>query len=148
MGAPTGSFSYLIFVTILGALDLDVNIVDITGQTEGAIELVAERLDVTCGSAATYGDYLPSGQLIPILTFGDARKEAYPDCPTAKELGYDELAAYMEFGFFFPQGTDEAIIDKFNEACRVATQAESYKETCDMFAVDPVFYPKEEAQQQ
>jgi tripartite-type tricarboxylate transporter receptor subunit TctC len=64
-------------------------------------------------SSATMAPQIESGQLHPLVQFGDKRLSFLPDTATAIEQGITSLHAYSWFGFFGPAGTPRPIIDRF-----------------------------------
>ena len=42
-------------------------------------------------------------------------------------MGHEDVKIQQTYGFHFPKGTDSAIIDKWNEACKQAVSTDAYK---------------------
>ena len=63
---------------------------------------------------STAKGYIESGDFIALGFPSEERSAVYPDVPTAKEQGVDWTYRGYEFGFWFPQDTDQAIIDKMD----------------------------------
>ena len=73
----------------------------------------AGHVDMVISSSATMAPQIESGQLHPVVQFGDKRLSFLPDTATAIEQGITSLHAYSWFGFFGPAGTPKPIIDRF-----------------------------------
>jgi tripartite-type tricarboxylate transporter receptor subunit TctC len=147
VGMAPGGFAHLATVCLEGAGDIDVNYVDVGPAANGVIELLAGRIDIFPQTLPAMRDYLEKGQITVLGCLGDERSEALPDVPTFKELGY-EVEVAMQYGFAFPKGTDEAIIDKFNSAVQIALNSDEFKEKNVYYGSKTSFYTKEEAWEQ
>lgn len=73
----------------------------------------AGHVDMVISSSATMAPQIESGQLHPIVQFGDKRQSFLTSTATAIEEGLPTLHAYSWFGFFGPAGTPKPIIDRF-----------------------------------
>jgi tripartite-type tricarboxylate transporter receptor subunit TctC len=73
----------------------------------------AGHVDMVISSSATMAPQIESGQLHPVVQFGDKRLSFLPDTATAIEQGITSLHAYSWFGFFGPAGTPKPIIERF-----------------------------------
>ena len=49
------------------------------------------------------------------------------------------------FGYWFPKGTDQAIIDKFNAAVEKCVNSDEFKAHCAQYYITPVYRGGEEA---
>jgi tripartite-type tricarboxylate transporter receptor subunit TctC len=76
-------------------------------------------------SSATMAPQIESGQLRPLIQFGDKRASFIPDTATAIEQGITSLHAYSWFGFFGPAGTPKPIIDRFYREVVAAVREEA-----------------------
>ncbi len=65
----------------------------------------AGHVDMVISSSATMAPQIESGQLHPVVQFGDKRASFLPDTATAIELGIKSLHAYSWFGLFGPAAT-------------------------------------------
>jgi tripartite-type tricarboxylate transporter receptor subunit TctC len=73
----------------------------------------AGHVDMVISSSATMAPQIESGQLRPVVQFGDKRASFLPDTATAIEQGITSLHAYSWFGLFGPAGTPKPIIERF-----------------------------------
>lgn len=141
---PVGGFAHLVAMQTIAQTGIDVNIVDADSAATCCVELFADRAQACPGTLQSMGDYYTGGSFSALGGYAPDRLACAPDTPSFKELGYD-LAAYMNFGFFFPKGTDEAVIDIFNAACEQVVQSDAYGELLKKYNAEPVFYAKDEA---
>ncbi len=70
-----------------------------------AKELVGDHIDSTVNNPAEQSEFMRAGNTKPLVQFTDERMAAYPDVPTAKELGHD-VVYYMQRSINGPPGMD------------------------------------------
>lgn len=136
---PVGGFAHLVAMQTIAQTGIEVNIVDADSAATCCVELYADRAQACPGTLQSMGDYITNGSFTALGGYASERLDCAPDTPSFKELGYD-LEAYMYFGFFFPKGTDQAVIDKFNAACEQIIASDSYVELLSKYNAQPVFY--------
>jgi tripartite-type tricarboxylate transporter receptor subunit TctC len=85
----------------------------------------AGHVDMVISSSATMAPQIESGQLHPVVQFGDKRASFLPDTATAIEQGITSLHAYSWFGFFGPAGTPKPVIDRFYRDVAAAVREEA-----------------------
>lgn len=137
-GAVYGGSFQPMTMGVIKDLGIDVNLIDIGGAANGNIEIAAGRVDAAMTSLAGCKDYFASGKLYPALVASEARKAEYPDVPTLKELGGTSVCE-MDYGFYFPKGTDKAIIEAFNKAAEQVVKSEAFAKLTANYGVTPVF---------
>src|SRR4051812_32757309 len=85
----------------------------------------AGHVDMVISSSATMAPQIESGQLHPVVQFGDKRASFLPDTATAIELGIKSLHAYSWFGLFGPAATPKPVIEKFYRDVSAAVREEA-----------------------
>jgi tripartite-type tricarboxylate transporter receptor subunit TctC len=80
--------------------------------------LMTGDVAVTALGAAPLKVYSDSGQLRVLATFGAERHPAFPDTPTFRELGYQDVVFYAWVGLFLPKAVPEAVVKRLREAMR------------------------------
>jgi tripartite-type tricarboxylate transporter receptor subunit TctC len=117
----------------------DFNIVDAGGSADKITALLSGQLDLMYNQLGLVKDYLTNGDFVALAVMADERSENWPDVPTFKELGVD-MVFDKPYWLFFPKGTDQAILDKANEAlmavCADPAYAAELKETMQTFPGD------------
>lgn len=93
------------------------NIVPSGGSGERLQLLLGGHVDVIAMNYNMIKEYVDSGQFVILATDSPERPHNLPNVPTLKEKGVD-CAYYYYNTFFFPKGTDKAIVDKFANACK------------------------------
>lgn len=93
------------------------NIVPSGGSGERLQLLLGGHVDVIAMNYNAVKEYVDNGQFVILATDSPRRPHNLPDCPTLKEKGVD-CEYYYYNTFFFPKGTDKAIVEKFANACK------------------------------
>ncbi|WP_081652706.1 Bug family tripartite tricarboxylate transporter substrate binding protein [Nesterenkonia massiliensis] len=88
--------------------------------------------------AAHPGELIPdveAGDLIPLVVLGTERNEAFPDVPTAQELGFD-MDLQQRRVFVGPPGMDEEVRELLERLGQEAAQSEEALATLDQWAME------------
>jgi tripartite-type tricarboxylate transporter receptor subunit TctC len=81
----------------------------------GAIaDLVAGHVQAMVISLQTAAPYVQGGKLRMLGVMTEERSPAFPDVPTMKEQGLNDLEVYTWYGVFAPAGTPAAAIGRIN----------------------------------
>ena len=68
---------------------------------------------------------IESGQLHPVVQFGEKRASFLPDTATAIEQGITSLHAYSWFGLFGPAATPKPVVERFYRDIAAAVREEA-----------------------
>ncbi len=82
--------------------------------------LMAGDVAVTALGAGPLKSYSDGGQLKILATFGADRHAAFPDVPTFKQLGYDDVIFYAWAGLFVPKTVPAPVVQTLRDAVRKA----------------------------
>lgn len=69
--------------------------------------------------AAGWDQFVDSGAMRLLVTFGEKRTTRWPDVPTAKELGY-KVVSVSPYGLAGPKGMDPAVVKRLHDAFKTA----------------------------
>ena len=140
MAATTGA-STMWAPLALNKAGAQLNVVDAGSASDRIVSLLGGHVDVITNSLSSVKDYLATGDFKVLATCTPERSTEYPDVPTMTEEGFD-CAYNMDYTFFFPEGTDQAIVDKLNAAVnKIVTENEEYKQGIyDTYQQQPVCY--------
>ena len=85
------------------AFDYKVTYIPFPGGGTVAKNLVGQHIDSTVNNPAEQNEFYRAGNTKPLVQFTGERMAAYPDIPTAKELGVD-IEYYMQRSINGPPG--------------------------------------------
>jgi tripartite-type tricarboxylate transporter receptor subunit TctC len=86
------------------------------GASQGMMDLIAGTVSLGTMTWTSALGQIRAGKVIPIALTSRARLPEFPEVPTFKELGYDELMATTWFGISGPAGIPGDVVDKLNRA--------------------------------
>ena len=114
--AGGGSATHIACVLLNDKLGTKITHVPYRGAGPALQDLVAGRIDFMCEVISTALSQIKGQAVKPLVSLSVARTPVLPDLPTALELGLPDVDAEGWNGFFFPQGTPDAIVRKLNAA--------------------------------
>lgn len=118
MGVEVGGYTYLSVLSFEKATGVEFNMIDVGSNSEKCTALLGGHIDIMTNQYATAKGYIDSGDFVALGFPTEERSEIYPDVPTAKEQGVDWLYNGYEFGFFFPKGVSQEIVDALDTAVK------------------------------
>ena len=131
-----GTTAHLISYLFAQKLNVDALHIPYKGA-EATRDLVAGRLQYMFATAPSVVPLIKAGQLNAIAVSTKKRISALPDLPTLNELGVD-IATGAWFGFFAPEGTNPAIIQKLNETTLSILEEPAIKQKLLGLGADPI----------
>jgi tripartite-type tricarboxylate transporter receptor subunit TctC len=144
-GTELGGYSHLqglIFEQETGA---DMMTVDTGSAAEKITALLGGRVHVGGIAYGAIQDYHEAGQMVVLGQPNEERNPLLGDIPTFQEQGVDFVMT-NPYIIAFPQGTDEAIVERMEEIMREITEIPEYAEALEQGFRQPVaFYGREEA---
>jgi tripartite-type tricarboxylate transporter receptor subunit TctC len=120
------------------------HVVDVPfGAAEVITSLLGGQVDAVVQLPAALTEHVKSGQVRLLATITSSRDPAFPDVPTAGELGLDvSLEAWR--GVAVPQGTPQAVVDTFEAAIRSTVESPEFAQACLRLGARPAFLPADE----
>lgn len=86
--------------------------------------------------AAGWDQFVDSGRMRLLVTFGEERTKRWPEVPTAKELGY-KVVSSSPYGLAGPKGMDPAVVKKLHDAFQKALYSERSMEIMAQLNQEP-----------
>ncbi|MCR5289217.1 MAG: tripartite tricarboxylate transporter substrate binding protein [Treponema sp.] len=124
--ANTGASTQWIGIAVQAA-GAQFNVVSSGGSGERLQLILGNHVDVTELNFSQIVDYVKERKIKILANVSAERSSTLRDVPTLKELGVDCGYSY-DNTFFMPKGTDQAIVNKFAEACeKIITSNADYK---------------------
>ncbi len=102
-GTGSGQEDSILTAMMESALGYKVTYIPFPGGGTVAKNLVGNHIDSTVNNPAEQNEFMRAGQSKPLVQFTAERMAAYPDVPTAKELGVD-IEYYMQRSINGPPG--------------------------------------------
>jgi tripartite-type tricarboxylate transporter receptor subunit TctC len=122
-----GTGSHMCAEMFMAAAGVKMNLVPYRGTAQVLSDLIGGHVHVTFNVIPpTYGN-IQSGQLRPLAVTSPQRSPLLPEVPTASETGLPGFDVVLNYGLLAPAGTPRPIIDKINQAMRVAIENEDLK---------------------
>ena len=102
-GTGSGQEDSILTAMMESEFDYKVTYIPFPGGGTVAKNLVGKHIDSTVNNPAEQNEFMRAGQSKPLVQFTGERMAAYPDIPTAKELGHD-IEYYMQRSINGPPG--------------------------------------------
>lgn len=150
MAAQTGATSYAVAMQLKNA-GFNVNIVDAGSASDRLAALLGGHVDIILAAYGSISDYVQEGTLVPLAMDGEEdlviADEAI-NIQTITNQGYEVCLPFYYF-FAFPKGTDEALVNQFNDVIEdIVSNNEKYQgQIYSSYYQQPVFYRGEEGLQ-
>ena len=84
------------------------------GASQGMMDLVSGNVNLGTMTWTSALGQIRSGKVVPIVVSSNARLAEFPDLPTFKDLGYDDLTAVSWFALSGPAGLPKDITQRLN----------------------------------
>jgi tripartite-type tricarboxylate transporter receptor subunit TctC len=97
-----------------------MNHVPYKGSSPAMTDLIAGRLDAMFDATSVLAPFTKSGQLRPLLVTSDKRVPAFPDVPTAGELGLKDFNIISFIGLYGPPKLPADVVKKVSAAMNTA----------------------------
>ncbi len=134
-----GSHTHLSSVALFRAAG--AHVVDVPfGAAEVITSLLGGQVDAVVQLPAALSEYVKGGQARLLAAMSAARDPAFPDVPTADELGFPvELEAWR--GIAAPKGTPKQIIAAYETAIKDTVASREFTEACLRLGARTAFLP-------
>ena len=138
-GTGSGQEDSILTAMLEAEFGFDVTYVPFPGGGTVAKNLIGKHINSTVNNPSEQGEFHRAGQSRPLVQFTDERMPAYPDVPTAKELGHD-IVYYMQRSINGPPGMSKeaqdwyiALFQKLFESAEWQKYCTDDGLTCDKF---------------
>lgn len=152
--ASIGATSHYACLLMEKACGVELNIVNSGASSDRTAGLKGGNFEFIINPYGTMKSFIDSGDFRILATVGEERSSQFPDIPTAKELGYEDLVSVNAYYILVPKGTPEAIIEKLgaaiddisnnNEEYATAIAEAYYQDTFLLNREDSVAYAQDE----
>lgn len=119
------------------AANARMNHIPYKGGAPALADLLGGQVDALADSSS-WAQYVESGKLRLLVTWGEKRPPRFANTPTLKEAGYDVVVDAPN-GIGAPSGLEPQVAERLREALRKAVQSAEFKQACDKIDA-PVMY--------
>ncbi len=107
----------------------EVTYIPFPGGGTVAKNLIGNHIDSTVNNPAEQGEFYRAGQSKPLVQFTGERMAAYPDIPTARELGVN-IEYYMQRSINGPPGMDPEAQAWYIDLFKTLYESEEWQQFC------------------
>lgn len=144
-GTGTGQEDSLVTAMIEGTFGLEMTYVPFQGGGEVAKNLIGNHVNSTVNNPSEALGFYKAGKAVPLVAFTPERLAAFPDVPTARELGHDIVYA-MQRSFVAPPGMPQEAVDYYTAMFEKVSQTEEWKTYVAESALMPAFLTGDDLQ--
>ncbi len=137
-GTGTGQEDSLVTAMLEKEFGLQMTYVPFKGGGDVAKNLVGGHIDSTVNNPSEQLGFYKAGKSVPLVAFTPERLEAFPDVPTARELGHDIVYA-MQRSFVAPKDMPEAAVAYYTEMFRKLSESAEWQTYTADKALMPAF---------
>jgi len=119
MTAGIGSGMNVIMLQLQSATGIEFTHVPGKGEADAVVAVLGGHVDMMPATLTTAEPHALAGNFRILLFFTEQRTKAYPDIPTAKELGYN-IVEQSELGIHGPKGLPEEIVKALHDGFKKA----------------------------
>jgi tripartite-type tricarboxylate transporter receptor subunit TctC len=120
--AGLGAVSHLCGLLFMTALDTTLNTIPYKGTGPAMNDLLGGQVDLLCDQTSQTVPLIKENRVKVYGVTTLKRLEVLPNVPTLDEQGLKGFEVKVWHGMYAPKGTPAPVIDKVNEALRVALQ--------------------------
>jgi tripartite-type tricarboxylate transporter receptor subunit TctC len=137
-----GSHTHISLAALLHAAGTNATEVPF-GASQVIPSLLGGHVDAVVQFPGALAGPVKQGQIRLLAALTTRRDAAFPDVPTARELGYD-VALDAWRGIAVPHGTPRAVIERLESAIRLTVESAEFRKRSEALAVGPAFLPAEQ----
>jgi len=106
------------------------------GASQGMMDLIAGTVNVGTMTWTSALSQIRAGKVIPIAVTASRRLAEFPELPTFRDLGYDELTAVSWFALSGPAGLPSEITLKLNASVAAMLERPEIRQRLDRDAIE------------
>jgi len=128
-GTGSGQEDSILTAMMEAEFGYKVTYIPFPGGGTVAKNLIGKHIDSTVNNPAEQNEFYRAGNSKPLVQFTDERMAAYPDVPTAKELGHD-IVYYMQRSINGPPGMSAEARDWYIDLFKTLYESEEWQTFC------------------
>jgi tripartite-type tricarboxylate transporter receptor subunit TctC len=114
------------------------------GASQGMMDLVSGNVNLGTMTWTSALGQIRSGKVIPIVVSSNTRLAEFPDLPTFKDLGYDDLTAVSWFALSGPAGLPKDITQRLNATVATMLERPEVRKRLDRDSIETQIMSPEE----
>ena len=134
-GTGSGQEDSILTAMMEAEFGYDVTYIPFPGGGTVAKNLIGGHIDSTVNNPSEQSEFYRAGQSMPIVQFNDERSPAYPDTPTAKELGHD-IVYYMQRSINGPADMDPEAAEWYRDLFKKVFDSAEWQKFCNEDGID------------
>ena len=128
-GTGSGQEDSILTAMMEAEFGYEVTYIPFPGGGTVAKNLVGKHIDSTVNNPSEQNEFYRAGETKPLVQFTGERASAYPDIPTAKELGVD-IEYYMQRSINGPPGMSAEAREWYENLFRALFESEEWQAFC------------------
>jgi tripartite-type tricarboxylate transporter receptor subunit TctC len=132
----TGTLGHLLAELFARKTGIKLQQIMTKGASQGMMDLVSGSVNLGTMTWTTTLAQIRAGKLIPLAVTSRARLAEFPDLPTFRELGYDDLTAVTWFALSGPAGLPHEITEQLNGAVAKMLELPDMRQRLDRDAIE------------
>lgn len=120
----------------LASKGIEIVQVPFSKPSERYVSILGGHADALYEQAGDVGQFLKSGQMRPLMIFGENRHPAFPDTPSSHELGY-EVALPQFRSIVVRSGTPADRVEALSKGLAEVAATDEYKQFLEAQFADP-----------
>ena len=128
-GTGSGQEDSILTAMMEAAFDYEVTYIPFPGGGTVAKNLVGKHIDSTVNNPSEQNEFYRAGNTKPLVQFTGERMAAYPDVPTAKELGVG-IEYYMQRSINGPPGMSADVQKWYIDLFETLYKSEEWQKFC------------------
>ena len=128
-GTGSGQEDSILTAMMEAQFDYDVTYIPFPGGGTVAKNLIGNHIDSTVNNPSEQMEFFRAGNSKPLVQFTGERMAAFPDTPTAKELGVD-IEYYMQRSVNGPPGMDPEAVAFYTELFGELFASQEWQDFC------------------
>jgi len=128
-GTGSGQEDSVLTAMMEAAFDYEVTYIPFPGGGTVAKNLVGNQIDSTVNNPSEQMEFYRAGNSKPLVQFTGERMAAFPETPTAKELGVD-IEYYMQRSVNGPPGMDPEAVEWYTNLFQELFDSQEWQDFC------------------
>ena len=128
-GTGSGQEDSILTAMMEAEFDYKVTYIPFPGGGTVAKNLIGKHIDSTVNNPSEQNEFYRAGKSKPLVQFTAERMQAYPDIPTAKELGHD-IEYYMQRSINGPPGMSKEAQEWYINLFKTLYESEEWQKFC------------------